>query len=583
MTNPFKQYRVDRLFFRSFAALIIAVLAITAVASFRISSKELATTTSYYQQQLLGELNNEIAARLVTVEQISLSTSRDGELISFLTERQDGFERLQQSKKVAQTLANLTYSIPLIQGIDLYMDRPVIGDPKNYIQFRDLSQAPGEVWFEVMKTNDYAWSSEHTVPSVQGDVAVLSFSRNVMTTDSRRLGVLIIHVKADTIRAMLAGHAEEANRVMLDDSGSPLLKSGDIPLEAIPSGWLDPAQKESGYARLKTGPKAADTLLVYSKSPDTHWTIVEVTPWSRISAGSYRLAEVIALIGVAAVVLTLLLTHWLSRQFTKPIKLLLSAMGSYTPGRQKTELPEDYRNEFGVLFSGYRKQNERIEELYLSLQRRYELQRQAEIEALQANINPHFLYNTLDQLNWMAIAAGQGGMSRILELMGRMFRIGLSNGSSFISIGDELLHVESYLEIQQLRWGSGLEYEIEVPSELKALYIPKLTLQPFIENSVTHGFHGRREGRIRLSLALDGGIITVRIEDNGCGLRGKAEDRPQRPTGGYGIRNVRERLLGYFGEGFGVMLEDREEGGTRVTVRIPELPQPPAPERPAEP
>ncbi|OXM86289.1 cache domain-containing sensor histidine kinase [Paenibacillus rigui] len=578
MNNPFKKYKIDNLFFRGFAGLMIVVLGCTVWASYGISSKELVKSTSYYQQQLLDELNSEISARLLTIEQISLSTSRDDEVITLLTGKKDDFDRYRRSRSVEQTLANLTYSIPLIQGIDLYMDRPVQGDSKNYIQLRDRSDAAGQVWYPLLQNSDFAWSREHPVPSVQGDVPVLSFIRKIMF-DDKYLGILVIHVKADSIKSILAGHSSAADRIMIDAQGQQLLGIGELPKQPELFQWMDELNGQSGSTRTHGKYNMSDSLLVYSKLADSNWTLVEMTPWKQITAGSLRLAEVIGVIGIAAILLTLLLTHWLSRQFTKPIKQLVGAMSSYTVGGSNTELPADYTNEFGYLFSGYRKQNERIEELYLSLQRRHEQQRKAEMEALQANINPHFLYNTLDQLNWMAIAKGQDEMSRILELMGRMFRIGLSNGESFITLEEEVQHVRCYLEIQQLRWGTGLEYAVHSSVPMQQLYLPKLTLQPFVENAIVHGFNTRSEGRIDLYFREEQDRIMITIEDNGVGLQKEpatAAASAKRRTGGYGIRNVKERIAAYFGASYGVKIEERTEGGTRVTVTLPRLQERPA-------
>lgn len=576
MRNPFKKFRIDHLFFRSFAGFIVVVLACSVWASYSISSRELAQTTFQYQQKLLDELNNEITTRLVTIEQISLSTSRDNELITFLTSKQDEFDRYRRTMSVEKALANLTYSIPLIQGIDLYMNRPLQGDAKSYIQFRDLADLNKQSFAQLLTGNDFTWSIEHLIPSFQGDVPVLSFARKIVY-DDKYLGVLVIHVKADQIRGLLMGHSAESNRLMVDSRGEQFLKIGQIPDHNELSTWIgsDAKQKQSGYVRTQGGSEAGDSLLVYSKLADSNWTLVEITPWQHITAGSIRLAEVIGLIGIAAVLLTLILTHYLSRQFTKPIKKLVSAMGVYSVGGKNVELPDDYENEFGYLFSGYRKQNERIEELYLSLQRRYEQQRKAEIEALQANINPHFLYNTLDQLNWMAIEAGQDEISRILELMGRMFRIGLSNGAAFITIEEELMHIESYLEIQQLRWRTGLSYTVEASPDIRRLFIPKLTLQPFVENAIVHGFNMRSQGHITLALAISGNKLHITIEDNGIGLQQAVDRQHKRHTGGYGIRNVKERIAGYFGGDYGITLMEREEGGTRVLIVLPRLEAPP--------
>lgn len=571
MANPFKKIRIDSLFFRSFAILIVVVLACIVWVSYNISSNALVKTTSYYQQQLLDELNNEISTRLVTIEQLSLSTSRDSELISLLRNNQDEFDRYRKILNVQNALANLTFSIPIIQGIDVYMDRPLKNEENSYIQFQDMKDLDKEGWTEYLAKNDYAWMAEHEISSFQGSVPVLSFGRKIIFNDTQLVGVIVIHVKAKEIRTLLSGHTVNSNRMMTDSNGQEFLKVGGSLDRSQLSQWVNTKTEQSGYVHIRGQSNMEDSLLVYSKLSDSSWTLVEITSWVHITSSSFHLAKVIGIIGVVAVLMVLVLTLYLSRQFTKPIKTLVTAMGSYSLGGKNIELPKDYENEFGYLFAGYRKQNERIEELVQSLQLRYEQQRKAEIEALQANINPHFLYNMLDQLNWMAIEAGQEELSRILELMGQMFRIGLSNGDSFITVGKEMEHIQCYLEIQQLRWGSGLHYSIEVPADMEELYLPKLTLQPFVENSIVHGFNSRISGRIQIQLSQIGKELQIVILDDGVGLQQGGDNKMKRRTGGYGVRNVRERIAGYFGDYYGVKLMEREEGGTRVEISLPVL------------
>lgn len=570
MVNPFKKYRIDLLFIVCFAGLIAIVLASTVWISYVISSRELAENTSYYQKRLLEELNNEITGRMTSIEQVSLTTSRDSDLLTLMSGKEDAFSRYRRSMGIQQALAHLTYSIPQIQAIDLYMDRPEWGDSQSYIHFHSLKEAEDHSWYQALEKNDFAWSEEHSISTIQGEASVLSFSRKIYY-NTRYMGILVIHVKADWVRSMLEGYSPDSNRIMLDSDGRELLSVGKSMSEAGLSEQVDRFVGESGVFRLHTQPQGIDSLVVYSKLADSNWMLVEITPWAQITSGSLKLAVAIVSIGLGALLLAFLLTFWLSRQFMKPIAQLVKAMKTYAVGEQKTELVSDYSNEFGVLFAGYRKLNERIEALYASLARRYEEQRKAEIEALQANINPHFLYNTLDQLNWIAIAEGQDKMSRILELMGQMFRIGLSHGESFITIGEELKHMECYLEIQQLRWEEGLEYEIQVPPSLLKLYIPKMTLQPFVENSIIHGFNLRNSGTIVIQAAEAGDQIRITIMDNGSGLAEKNAGTPNRRKGGYGLRNVKERYSAYFGKDFSITLDNQEQGGAIVEIVFPRL------------
>ncbi|MUG68521.1 HAMP domain-containing protein [Paenibacillus campinasensis] len=569
MINPFKRYRIDSLFIICFAGLITIVLAITVWTSYAMTSRELADNTSYYQKRLLEELNNEITGRLTSIEQISLTTSRDHDLLTFLSGKEDEFNHYRRSKGIQEALAHLTYSIPQIQAIDLYMEQPEWGDRQSYIQFHELKAAEAQPWYPLLQNNDFSWSEEHDLTTYKGNVPVLSFSRKVYN-NSRYLGILVVHVKADWIRGILEGYAKDSNRMLLDLNGRELLSVGksmtDAGLQEQDLQFAD----QSGVLRQHTQPHGVESLVVYSKVADSNWMLVEITPWERITSGSVKLAGVIITIGIGALLLAFLLTLWLSRQLLKPIAQLVRAMKNYDVGGKQAELAGDYTNEFGILFAGFRRLNERIQALYASLAQRYEQQRKAEIEALQANINPHFLYNTLDQLNWMAIAEGQEKMSRILELMGRMFRIGLSHGESFITIEDELTHVACYLEIQQIRWEDGLEYEVQASKEVRDLFIPKMTLQPFVENSIIHGFNARQSGRIQIKAEEEGGRVRMTITDNGSGLAPESIGSHRR-KGGYGIRNVRERFSAFFNDNYEIHVKDGEFEGVVVTIIFPRL------------
>ncbi|THF74324.1 sensor histidine kinase [Cohnella fermenti] len=571
MGNPFKLYRIDHLFFGSIAALIIFFLGCTIWISYDLSSRELAQTASVNQHKLLDQLNSDIAQRMSNLEQISLSTSRDNNLLDFLYggNSEDEFSRLQRFKQVQQELANLTYSMPIIQGLDLYMDHPLQAESFSYIQYRELSSAPLQKWYSLMQKNDFVWIGVHDIHAFQGDIPVVSFVRS-LAYRNQLIGYLVLNVKANMLAQMLEGESPGANRVLLDAAGQPLLQVGNIPDPSVWAQWKNKLDSSTGIIRINEQAGKDGEMIVYSRINHSNWTLVQFTSWSSITKGSVRLAYMIGMISAAAIVSALLLALLLSRQITKPIFQLIHIMKHEQIIGNKMEIPLDYRNEFGYLFSVYRKLMNRNDELYESLELRHIQLRKAEIATLQANINPHFLYNTLDQLNWMAISQDQHNISRILELMGRMFRIGLSNGNSHITVADELRHVEAYLEIQKVRMGDALVYRIDSTEEVDGLYMPKMLLQPFVENSIVHGFNERGSGSILVTVRVREDRLVICVDDDGSGLAAR-RDNPRKRGGGYGIRNVRERIQANFGDSFGVELSEPEAGGTRAMLILPIL------------
>ena len=205
--------------------------------------------------------------------------------------------------------------------------------------------------------------------------------------------------------------------------------------------------------------------------------------------------------------------------------------------------------------------------------------RKAEFELLQSQINPHFLYNTLDAIVWLAEAGEQKKVVSMVGSLSDFFRISLNQGQDILDVKEELQHVRSYLEIQQMRYQDILQYEICVPEELNHCQIPKITLQPLVENALYHGIKNKRgKGMIRIEGELDGEDCILLITDNGKGMtperleqvRKGIRNRKVRETDIYGLYNVNERIRLNFGENYGITITSTYGEGTCVTVRLPQ-------------
>ncbi|WP_433618215.1 cache domain-containing sensor histidine kinase [Paenibacillus cellulositrophicus] len=577
--NPFRMFRIDYVFFFSFAAFIAVLITIMMIVSYRFSANEQADSASMYQQAVLQQLNKQLTDQMSAVEQTSLAVAINSPLVNYLTMKGDYYAR-----KTARDELNRDYLAPMLNSsrsmfsFQIYMSDPLQVDLNANIQYLPLAYASRESWYPAVDKADFVWIGQREVGSPQGKQQVISFIRKITTPDGVNRGILIINVRVKFLQDILTEDNSSASRLLLDSGGRMIMHTRIAP----PPGEIDAILKEvsgdAGHAHQLLEAAGSlpekNMLTVWSRTAPGSWMLVELTPWKDITGGSVRLAWTMAVTGAAAILLSVFFTLFLSRNFTVPIRKLVQLMQAFNPGKKGLPLPTEYRNEFGSLFSGYRKLTERIETLYQSLEQQYKAQREAEIKALQAMINPHFLYNTLDQLNWMALEAGQEEISRVLELMGQMFRIGLSGGESLIPMQDELLHVECYLKIQQFKRGQGLDWEIDCPEDLRQLLIPKLTLQPFVENAIVHGFHGRSHGRIVLNAVQEDRGIRIRIRDDGVGLRDDWKTRRRHPTGGYGIRNVTERIQVFFGPPFGVSLRNRTGGsGTEAEIYLPKLTQ----------
>lgn len=578
MKKMFKRYRIDYLLFGGLTSFVLILLTIVILITYALSTKEMVRLTTYYQKENLNELYNKIEIQMRAIEQISLAATRNTVTTEYPDTTNDSYTNYQKREELESFLSNIAYSTPIIQSIEYYTGNAIPSKSQSLVSFIDINQAKDQNWYESVENADFAWIGQHTISSNQGRIEVISFARKIYSNSGKYQGFMMLNLKASSIQKQISGEIPTSNRILLDSGGRVITYIGDPSLPTKIKSYLLDMNNENGYIKVglpgskDSASSQKNTLMVWATHYNSNCMLVQLTPLNQITKGSVHISAVLSLVGASAILIALLFTLYFSNLFITPIRQLLHEMGRYTANTSKVNLPEDYHNEFGVLFSGYRKLMDRIKSLYVSLENQYKEQKKTEIKALQAMINPHFLYNTLDQLNWMALTAGHDKLSQILELMGKMFRIGLSNGESLITIREEFTHALCYVQIQQLRWEEGLTVSVDLAEHLQEWYIPKMTLQPFIENAIMHGFNERLTGNITISAKEAQGEVVIQITDDGAGLKMNWNAQREGNTGGYGIRNVKERFEAFFGTRYRVDIANNSQtSGTTVTIQFPAL------------
>ena len=201
--------------------------------------------------------------------------------------------------------------------------------------------------------------------------------------------------------------------------------------------------------------------------------------------------------------------------------------------------------------------------------------RNTELALLQAQINPHFLYNTLDTIIWLIESREIGEAVKMVSSLSNFFRFSLSRGQNVITIAEEAQHIRSYLEIQQMRYRDLMEYDIDIPIDLENFMLPKLTLQPLVENALYHGIKNRRrKGFIRVTCRAQDETLVLEVVDDGAGMSKERLIEMQEALTdgkgeGFGLRTVHQRIQILFGEQYGLTLESTPGTGTKVIVKIP--------------
>jgi len=309
------------------------------------------------------------------------------------------------------------------------------------------------------------------------------------------------------------------------------------------------------------------------------WNIVGVFP-KNVTLGI--ILEVITSFVIYAVlifIVGIILSVYLTKTLTRPISQLKNLMAEAEQGKLEIRYDSIYNDEISQLGHSFNKMIEAIKNLLSLVYTEQKAKREAELKAFQAQIKPHFLYNTLDTINWMAMEYEADDIVEVVESLTNLFRISLSKGNEIISLENEVKHVQSYLMIQKVRYEEQFDYEITYDDTLKSSKVIKLIIQPLVENAIYHGIKGRKEsGYIRVDIHSDAKDLFIVVSDTGGGMEPEHVARMNHifegmlekdDRYGIGLFNVNERIKLNFGLGYGLKISSELGQGTTVTIKHP--------------
>ncbi|WP_257535704.1 cache domain-containing sensor histidine kinase [Mesobacillus foraminis] len=351
--------------------------------------------------------------------------------------------------------------------------------------------------------------------------------------------------------------------------------------------------RQEWYKRLKQAPEKAQSMewkddnfsgvIIYDEFSNSlnGWHIVKRIPYDLLYQGARETALMNILIGLGSLVIVVLATMVISFKFTEPIKVLIANMKKVEKGVFQADFDTLGNDEFGMLGRHFKMMIATINDL---IQREYKLEienKSAQLKVLQSQINPHFLYNALQSIGTLALKHKAVPVYSLLTSLSKIMRYSMNMKDDIVPLSDEALHVKSYLQLQKQRFGDRFEYEILIQPEAESIQVPKMILQPIVENSFKHGFD-QTEGPALIKLEAgmqENGRVRVTIKDNGTGIsevdaRKLQEDfgrssKYSREGDSIGLRNIYDRLKIYYQNDAAMEIEGAENGGFTVTFDIP--------------
>jgi len=462
--------------------------------------------------------------------------------------------------------------------------------------FFSLNEAYNKPWYEALnnKSVNILWQQTKSVTIATSGLTieekVLSALRLVKKPEdyTKDIGVLSIDILQSDIQKMLKKAAEltETGIVYIENSDGIIQSSASLGITAtwkVPQAYYNTVQ-EAQWQKTKINNEVA--FVGYKNIEKTDLRLVSVIPLKEILASSNQQRNYLIVLLVVMGAAAYLLAYFISASSTKRIYNLVDKMRQVQKGDLSVTIPKMSRDEIGELALNFnfmiKKISQLNEEQYKSGQEVKEAELklvQAEFKTLQAQINPHFLYNTLDLINWMAIKYDCSDIESLIFSLSRFYKLSLRKGADIVTIQDEVMHIQTYLQIQNYRFENCVQLELDV-SSIQQYKIPKITLHPLVENSIMHGIYKKSgsTGTIKISGKLEMDHIVLYIEDDGVGMTEQQikqilePSQPDEETDdlhGFGINNVNERLKQYFGSPYGLTYTSTVGIGTTVEIRIP--------------
>jgi two-component system sensor histidine kinase YesM len=449
-------------------------------------------------------------------------------------------------------------------------------------ELRKNTNVTKQSWFleASLYPDDVFFSSPHIQNLFKGQYPwVVSLSKGVTLEQGGRMveGVLLLDVNFRTIDTLMqkVSLGQKGYVYIIDSKGNIVYH----PKQQLIYAGLKNEDVERAMTIsndfYKDNSSGEERLITVQTIPNIGWNVVGVSYMDEIVTTTKELTKFIFWLMLAVLIFVVLLAYYLSSQFSRPIQSLEKSMKLVEQGDFSTPIHVRGYDEVEKLSTRFNIVVSRVRQLMDQIVKEQEEKRKSEFEVLQAQINPHFLYNTLNSVVRLAGSGKNEEVVTMITSLSKFFRVSLSKGNNVIPIRDELEHIRNYLIIQKIRFKNKFEFEINTPDEVMELQTLKLLLQPIVENAIYHGIERMvDQGWIQISVKLIGNKVRFQVKDNGLGIPPDrlctllTGDRSGQGLG-VGVRNVFERTRLFYGEGYGLEIESELEEGTRVNIWIP--------------
>ena len=570
--------------FAAISVMVLCAVVIVVAISLRFTRTSVFDNAVVYTRTIVRQTNQNIDSYIDYMDNIATMVSGSRDTQTFLYNKDEETlqvsecrQRLVEQFRTILKSRNDIRNIGLIQkdGNRLFNNG---GQQKN--AYLDLDT---QAWYKnAITSNRSVLTSSHVQHVIRGERPwVITVSRGVrnFTGSGNREGVVFIDLNYSAI-------SELCDQNSIGSKGYVFLldQDGNVVYHPQQQQLYNELQTENIDLVMNTDKEtlmdgSGDNARIYtiSRSEKTGWTVVGCTNVAELLKDSKKARSIYVLVAAILVVVALVLSNFIARNITRPLQQLRDSMARVQEGDfGAAEVEVTSRNEVGSLTRSFNVMTSRIQELMKQNIYEQQQKRKSELKALQSQINPHFLYNTLDSIIWMAEGKKNEEVVVMTASLARLLRQSISNEEEQVPIGQEVEYARSYLTIQKMRYKDKLEFQIQVDAQIMGVPIIKLVLQPLIENAIYHGLKYKEgKGLLIVRGYREGENAVLQIRDNGAGMDEQTlshifeKHKVNYRSNGVGVYNVQKRLQLYYGMDYGITYSSKQGDGTTASIVIP--------------
>jgi two-component system sensor histidine kinase YesM len=556
--------------------LIITIVPLLVVSSFSYLESTNIVLSQVRDLNLINakQISNNIEFMMNDIDTISLNLIQNKELSAYLLSQNPDYQQNQQLQ-ILSLLNDQKFNKKYIYSIY------IAGKSSQLDNMGAINTVPAEKLDQVKQLNGKASWYLNSIQIGNQQVNVISMIREIRDVNniSRLLGIIKINILESSLRDLYS------SKLKIDNSLFYIISQDNVILSSLNFNQLGSrldqtlsspslSNQTEGHYKARIGDR--QFLAIYYKMEKWDWKIVELTPYEMISKPGEAIKKVTVYSIMASLVICLGFILFFVSRVLKPLKQIRVLMRHLGDENFDIEMKVQGNDEITLLALSFNQMSRKLDELVNEVHVSKIKQKEAELKALEEQINPHFLYNTLDVIYWMSRMEKAFETSVMVNALSKLFRLGLNNGSGFTTVGREVDHLQSYILIQQKRYEETIVFTLEVSPETLDCKVTKMILQPIVENAISHGIEQKDgSGRIHVWIYKEDECLVYNISDDGAGadentireLIGQVKEDNK----GLGLTNINDRIKLNFGEQYGVEFRSERTKGTTVLVRQPFL------------